>query len=464
MIKLPISRKALFRIFIFIISGIIILIPFLVSAPDGLSPSGLKALAIFITCVIWWVTNVVPLMITSLLAIVLLPLFGVDSSASVYAKFGNTAVFFVLGSFILASALMRSGLSSRISLKFVKALGKNSVSFVIAFQYLATFMAFWISGHAVAALLLPMILEIGGAVLDQKDGRGYAKSLSLAVMWGAVVGSSATLLGGARGPLAIAILNKLTGSSITFSQWFLSTIPIVAGVSLVVTAILLKITPRTVDVTLGQKILEDKASSLGPISRKEKGILWIFIITLVLWSGFSTKLGLANIALLATIFLFVFNLVKWREVEEDVNWGIVLMYGGAIALGITLNETGVSEWIIRMNGNILGSSNLFLFSVIILSILFTEAMSNTAVVAFLMPVALSIALSMKITPEILALSVTLPAGMAFMLPMSTPAVAMVLSTGYVEMKDTIKYGLILNSTGMLLIYLAINFYWPMIYR
>ncbi len=464
MIKLPISRKALFRIFIFIISGIIILIPFLVSAPDGLSPSGLKALAIFITCVIWWVTNVVPLMITSLLAIVLLPLFGVDSSASVYAKFGNTAVFFVLGSFILASAFMRSGLSSRISLKFVKALGKNSVSFVIAFQYLATFMAFWISGHAVAALLLPMILEIGGAVLDQKDGRGYAKSLSLAVMWGAVVGSSATLLGGARGPLAIAILNKLTGSSITFSQWFLSTIPIVAGVSLVVTAILLKITPRTVDVTLGQKILEDKASSLGPISRKEKGILWIFIITLVLWSGFSTKLGLANIALLATIFLFVFNLVKWREVEEDVNWGIVLMYGGAIALGITLNETGVSEWIMRMNGNILGSSNLFLFSVIILSILFTEAMSNTAVVAFLMPVALSIALSMKITPEILALSVTLPAGMAFMLPMSTPAVAMVLSTGYVEMKDTIKYGLILNSTGMLLIYLAINFYWPMIYR
>ena len=464
MIKLPISRKALFRIFIFIISGIIILIPFLVSAPDGLSPSGFKALAIFITCVIWWITNVVPLMITSLLAIVLLPLFGVDSSASVYAKFGNTAVFFVLGSFILASAFMRSGLSSRISLKFVKALGKNSVSFVIAFQYLATFMAFWISGHAVAALLLPMILEIGGAVLDQKDGRGYAKSLALAVMWGAVVGSSATLLGGARGPLAIAILNKLTGSSITFAQWFLSTIPIVAGVSLVVTVILLKITPRTVDVTLGQKILEDKASSLGPISRKEKGILWIFIITLVLWSGFSTKLGLANIALLATIFLFVFNLVKWREVEEDVNWGIVLMYGGAIALGITLNETGVSEWIMRMNGNILGSSNLFLFGVIILSILFTEAMSNTAVVAFLMPVALSIALSMKITPEILALTVTLPAGMAFMLPMSTPAVAMVLSTGYVEMKDTIKYGLILNSTGMLLIYLAINFYWPMIYR
>lgn len=116
MIKLPISRKALFRIFIFVVSGIIILIPFLVSAPDGLSSSGFKVLAIFITCIIWWITNVVPLMITSLLAIVLLPLFGVDSSASVYAKFGNTAVFFVLGSFILASAFMRSGLSSRISL------------------------------------------------------------------------------------------------------------------------------------------------------------------------------------------------------------------------------------------------------------------------------------------------------------------------------------------------------------
>jgi len=236
---LAISHKRLFRSSIFAVSGIIILLSLVIPPPEGLSSSGMIALAILIVCVIWWITNVVPLMITSLLAIVMLPLFGVDTAANVYSKFGNTAVFFVLGSFILASAFMRSGLSTRFSLYFVRVLGKNSVGFVVAFQYLATVMAFWISGHAVAALLLPMILEIGNTVLDQEDGRAYARSLSFAVMWGAIIGSSATLLGGARAPLAIAILTRLTENSISFRQWFISAVPIVAGMSVVGTLVLL---------------------------------------------------------------------------------------------------------------------------------------------------------------------------------------------------------------------------------
>jgi sodium-dependent dicarboxylate transporter 2/3/5 len=139
------------------------------------------------------------------------------------------------------------------------------------------------------------------------------------------------------------------------------------------------------------------------------------------------------------------------------------MYGGAIALGSTLSETGVSDWIMTMTGGLITSSIAFLVIIATLSIFFTETMSNSAVVAFMMPMAVATAIGLNASPEILALSITIPSGFAFMLPMSTPAVAMTLSTGYVEMKDTIKNGIILNITGLALTFMAIVFYWPIMF-
>ncbi len=451
------------RLIIFIVSGVILLLPLIIDAPEGLSYTGFKSLAVFIVCILWWVTNVIPLMITSLFAIVAFPLFNIAEAHEVYPKFGNTAVFFLLGSFILASAFMRSGLSTRISLIFIKTVGKSPLKMVIAFQLLATFLAFWTTGHTVVAILIPILLELGNSLSDEQNGVELAKSLSLAVMWGAVIGSNATFLGGARAPLAVAILSESTGRIITFSQWLIATLPLVIVMTLVGALILLKITPKKVEIKQSRTHLAKKVKNLGPTSRREKLIAGIMLLTIIAWFVFGNRAGLANIALIAVITLFFLKLTSWKEVEEDVNWGIILMYGGAIALGSTLSETGVSDWIMTMTGGLITSSIAFLVIIATLSIFFTETMSNSAVVAFMMPMAVATAIGLNASPEILALSITIPSGFAFMLPMSTPAVAMTLSTGYVEMKDTIKNGIILNITGLALTFMAIVFYWPIMF-
>jgi sodium-dependent dicarboxylate transporter 2/3/5 len=358
---------------------------------------------------------------------------------------------------------MRSGLSTRISLIFIKTVGKTPLKMVIAFQLLATFLAFWTTGHTVVAILIPILLELGNSLSDEQNGVELAKSLSLAVMWGAVIGSNATFLGGARAPLAVAILSESTGRTITFSQWLIATLPLVIVMTLVGVLILLKITPKKVDIKQSRTHLAKKVKNLGPTSRREKLIAGIMLLTIIAWFVFGNRAGLANIALIAVITLFFLKLTSWKEVEEDVNWGIILMYGGAIALGSTLSETGVSDWIMTMTGGLITSSIAFLVIIATLSIFFTETMSNSAVVAFMMPMAVATAIGLNASPEILALSITIPSGFAFMLPMSTPAVAMTLSTGYVEMKDTIKNGIILNITGLALTFMAIVFYWPIMF-
>jgi sodium-dependent dicarboxylate transporter 2/3/5 len=282
-------------------------------------------------------------------------------------------------------------------------------------------------------------------------------------MWGAVIGSNATFLGGARAPLAVAILSESTGRIITFSQWLIATLPLVIVITLVGALILLKITPKKVEIKQSRTHLAKKVKNLGPTSRREKLIAGIMLLTIIAWFVFGNRAGLANIALIAVITLFFLKLTSWKEVEEDVNWGIILMYGGAIALGSTLSETGVSDWIMTMTGGLITSSIAFLVIIATLSIFFTETMSNSAVVAFMMPMAVATAIGLNASPEILALSITIPSGFAFMLPMSTPAVAMTLSTGYVEMKDTIKNGIILNITGLALTFMAIVFYWPIMF-
>ena len=196
------------------IFGLIVYLP----APEGLTDDGKKALAIFVLCVIFWVSHVIPLMITSLLAIILFPLLGVLPAEKTYSLFGNQAVFFILGAFILASAVTRTGLSNRIALMFLKWFGHSPKILLLGVIVLSAFSSFWMSAHAVAAMMFPIITAIALS-LELKPGESsYGRSLFLGTAWGCVIGGVATFLGGARAPLAIGMLHDTTGESIGFSN------------------------------------------------------------------------------------------------------------------------------------------------------------------------------------------------------------------------------------------------------
>ena len=432
--------------------------------PAGLSVEGQRAIAVFILCLVLWVSNALPLAITSLFAIVLVPLLGVISKHDTYSLFGNEAVFFILGAFILAGAVMHSGLSNRIALNIMDRFGESPKRLLLSVFGLSALLSFFMSEHAVAAMLFPIVLDISKS-LNLKPGQSnYGKLLFFSLAWGCIIGGVATFLGGARVPLAIGILKETTGETIEFLDYTIAVLPLVAVLFAAGYLILTRFYP--IDVTgveNARAAIEKRIRGLGRISLDEYAVGLILLLTILGWILLGKSLGLATIALGAVVVLFIFGLVRWKDIEEYVNWGIILMYGGAIILGTALDRSGAATWIVE---KALGDwadtpwAALAIFS--LLAIMLTEAMSNTAVIAILLPVSVGMAGKLSLSPSLLTYSIMVPAGLAFMFPMSTPANAIAVSSNYITVKEMSRGGLIMCVIAWVVFNLVAAFWWPLI--
>jgi sodium-dependent dicarboxylate transporter 2/3/5 len=432
--------------------------------PDGLTEAGQKALATFGLCVFFWVFDVLPLMITSLLAIILIPLSGAMTASQAYALFGNEAVFFILGAFILAACLMKSGLSTRIALAMLQRFGTTPRRLLISILTLNALMSFVMSEHAVAAMNFPIILEIV-AVLGLSPRRSrYGKALFLAMAWGSTIGGVATLLGGGRAPLAIGILKEATGHSFGFVGWSVAILPLVFVLIGVCYVVIVSFFPIDVEsVVAADDVLHERSLSLGRLRYEEWAIGTVMVVTFVAWVVLGEEFGLANIAIAAVVTLFALQLVSWREVEGYVNWGVILMYGGAICLGAAINKSGAAAWLAQVTVSRWADSGMGVILMLsFLGILLTEAMSNSAVVALLMPVSLGIAGEFGMDPRIMALAVAVPAGLAYTLPIGTPANAIAYSSGHLSMRDMVVPGALLAVISWLLFNVLANVWWPVL--
>jgi sodium-dependent dicarboxylate transporter 2/3/5 len=440
--------------------GLIVYLP----APEGLTDDGKKALAIFVLCVIFWISHVIPLMITSLLAIILFPLMGVLPAEKTYSLFGNQAVFFILGAFILASSVTRTGLSSRMALIFLKWFGHSPKILLLGVIALSAFFSFWMPEHAVAAMMFPIVVAISSSLELKPTESNYGKALFLGMAWGCVIGGVATFLGGARAPLAVGILQDTTGESIDFIKWALAALPMVITMLVVTYLLLIFLFPAEIkDVKRARTLLLNRTACIGRMKRNEWSIGILMIATIFSWICFGERFGLANIALAAVVIAFVFKLLRWKEVEEDVNWGLILMYGGAICLGFAMGKTGATQWLadITISGSI-QSPFVLIMMISLVAIFLTEAISNTAVVALLMPITIGIAIDFSIDPVITTLAVAVPSGLAFIMPMGTPAVAIAYSSGFIKPGDAFKGGMILKIAAWILFNIFAYFYWPIL--
>ncbi|MFQ5770632.1 MAG: SLC13 family permease [bacterium] len=456
-------RKALrpsFIIFAIVLFLIIVNLPL----PHGLTPAGQKALAIFIVSIFLWVTHALPLMITSLLVVILFPLTGVLKTAEAYALFGNEAIFFILGAFILASGIMRSGLSTRLALFALRHLGRSPNFLLLSFLCLPAFLSFWMSEHAVAAMMFPIVLEVVDALKLIPLKSRYGKGLLLAMTWGCIIGGIATFLGGARAPLALGILHQNTGQTIDFIHWALAALPTVIFMIVFAYFVIIKMfAPEIRDIQKAQLALKRKQLRMGPITLREQALGLLMILTIFVWVVYGGKLGLANIAIAAVVVAFALQLLDWKEVEEDVNWGIFLMYGGAICLGFAMDMTGAAHWLAEKSfGYFVHSTWVLILTLPFIALFLTEAISNTAVIALMLPLALGLAEDFNIDPRIVTMVLTIPSGLAFQLPMGTPATAIAYSSGFLDLRDTIIGGMILKLLAFIIFTLSIYLYWPLI--
>ncbi|MCK4234571.1 DASS family sodium-coupled anion symporter [candidate division WOR-3 bacterium] len=452
------------KIILFFLGLLLSILILLMKTPDGLSRQGQNALSIFVFAVTMWISGALPLPVTGISVFALLSLFKVLPVKTVFSLFGSNAVFFILGAFILAAAMMKTKLSTRFSLHFLRGLDRSPVSLFTGIFLISAFLAFWMPEHAVAALMLPVVLEIAGGLKLTPLKENYGKILFLAIAWGSIIGGVATFLGGARNPLAVGMLYENYNMTISFARWMLAVVPIVI-ITLAIVWILMKTTFKIdiPDVSKAKRTLTVKIKEMGKMGSAEKGTAIIMIVTILSWIFLSELLGLAVIALLGSLLLFIFKIITWKDIENYINWGIILMYGGAIALGSALEITGAAAWLAHsIIGDRILSPYLFIFTISIVSIFLTEGMSNVAAVACILPVAFSLGRGFGINPIITTFAVAVPSGLAFCLPISTPANAIAYSSGYYRIKDSLKLGIFLNIISLLIFNFMVRFFWPLI--
>lgn len=429
--------------------------------PADLSKEAYRTLCLFLFCVSLWTTNLIPLSITSLFAIAAIPMLGIMESSKVYAYFGNQAVFFILGVFILSAAMIGCGLSARMSLWVLENFGKSPRSLVTSVYLFGAIGSCFMSEHAVAAMLFPIVMEIVLALKLDRQKSPLAKSMFFALAWGCIIGGATTVLGGGRAPLGMEILRKSSDTHLTILQYTQLSLPLVLLLLICGWVLLAVLFPSEIsDIGPAREVLHKKSRSQGKITFQEKGIATVMVITLFCWFVYG-EVGMANISILAIVSLFVFNLANWKAIDEHVNWPVILMYGGAICLGEVMAKTGAALWLARhIFEGVITSAPLFLMSVAFAGFVLTTFVNDSAAVAMLLPPVLSMSLAYGINPVMAAMVVILSSNFAFTLPIGTPASALAYSSRYIPLKDMVRSGAILGLLGVLCCAFLMFVYWP----
>ncbi|MGB0715924.1 MAG: SLC13 family permease [Phycisphaerae bacterium] len=432
--------------------------------PDGLDPqmpqsAPQRCVAIFLVCMALWLTNMIPLAATGLFAIAALPLLGVMPEKKAFGLFGNTAVFFMLGVFLLAAAMIVTGLSKRVTLLALQRFDKSPGRLVTGVMVSSAFLALWMPEHAVAAMIYPILVEIV-ETLRLERGHAYAKKLFLALAWGSIIGGVGTFLGGARAPLALSLLADHSGERIGFLAWMLAAMPVVLVMVVIAHQMLLRRMENGIeDIRAATNMLDRRVRRLGPMSWGERKLAVLGSLTVLAWIIAGHDVNPAVIAMIAAVMIFVMRIVDWKSVQDYVNWGVLIMYGGAVALGSALKETQAIDWLARQVISAETSAIVILILLVATAILLTEGISNSAAVAILLPIGFSLGDRTGVSAIMVTMAVTIPAGLAFLLPVSSPPNAISFSAGHYSIREVVRLGWPMTLSAFFVVILVIVVWW-----
>ncbi|MBI4196352.1 MAG: DASS family sodium-coupled anion symporter [Deltaproteobacteria bacterium] len=448
----------------------------------ALAPAAHQLLAVQGWVVIFWVTEAIPLPATALLGALLAVFLGVAPPKEVLAPFADPIVFLFLGSFILAEAIMIHGLHKRFALAILskRFAGRGPSRVLLACGLITAVISMWISNSATTAMMLPVALGVLDAMSEVKSpGRRFASGIMLMIAYGASVGGIGTPVGSPPNLIGIGFIQSLAGVKITFFEWMLLTIPLLV-VMYGVLFLILKILHPSQETDF--KNLPDLAraaqSQHGGWNRGERNAFIAFCVAVLFWilpsllaliygkeHAFvhlvSSRLDESVVAVFAALLLFILP-INWRERQFTIgwsqavriDWGTLILFGGGLTLGKLMFSTGLAEFIGSQLTEVTGVKSLWGVTgvAIALSILVSEATSNTASASMIIPVMIALAKSAGISPVPPALGACLGASFGFMLPVSTPPNAIVYGSGRVPITAMIRVGVIFDIVGFFIIW------------
>lgn len=405
--------------------------------------------------IVWWVTEAVPIAAASLLPIVLFPLSGAMETGTVAAEYGNPIVFLFIGGFLIAIAMEKWKVHTRIALRIISLIGTSPRRIVGGFLAATAFMSAWISNSATALMMLPVAAAVTTRFSGGESDGDFRTALMLAVAYGASIGGIATLVGSPPNMIMAGMYSTLTGSGISFIGWSAFAAPI-AGLLLVLTWIYLVFFafPR---IRGGETAgIDNQIREIGLLSTEERRVLGVFVLTATLWISrafWGPLLPMvtdAGIAVFGAVLLFLLpsgsggRILVWEDAVR-LPWNIVLLFGCGFALAKGFVDTGLEAWIAGRLNLVAGVDPLaLLFFVIVVILFLTEVTSNTATATIFMPVAAALAAASGTQPLLLMAAAALASSLAFMLPVGTPPNAIVYGSGYVTMPQMVRAGFRMN--------------------
>jgi len=450
--------------------------------PEGMSTQANAVLACSLWIAVWWITEAIPIAVTSLFPIILFPMTGALELAETTASFGHRYIFLYIGGFMLAIAIERWNLHKRIALNVIKIIGVNIKSIILGFMVSTAFLSMWISNTATAVMMLPIGLAIISQLADNPDtvedeNRTFGKALMLAIAYSASIGGVATLIGTPPNLVLAGFVQETYGVEITFSQWMSFGLPISIILLFLCWHYLTDyaFTFKQKSFPGGKVEIKRQLDLLGKVSYEEKVVLGVFVATAFAWvfrslllQRFIPNIDDTIIAVIAGVLLFLLPagkeeqraIITWEEAVK-LPWGILLLFGGGLALASGFKASGLAEWIGGQMITLEGASLFVILLVLIAAINFlTELTSNLATTAMILPVLAPMALVIGVHPYVLMVGAAVAASCAFMLPVATPPNAIVFGSGYLKIPDMARVGIWMNILSIFLLSLFVYFLLP----
>lgn len=449
-------------------TGLALLLVTLVFPPPGeLSGSAWAALGMMMLMAAWWATEAIPIPATSLVPIVLIPALGLGSVKDATTPYANPIIFLFLGGFTLGLAMQRWNLHRRIALHILLLVGTSPGRQIGGFMLATAFLSMWVSNTATAIMMMPIGLSVLSMLKapDEDSRRRFGVALLLAIAYAASIGGIATLIGTPPNALLAAYLAEERNIDVGFAQWMVVGVPVSVVMLLITWWWLARRDFGIDDSEDSGKGIRRELSGLGAMSSAETRVAILFGLTAAAWivrpllSDTVPWLSDTVIAIAAAVLLFLIRsglrdgnaLMDWDS-ARDLPWGVLLLFGGGLALAGVISSSGLADAIAESLGVLGALPVLLMVGLVVAVIIFlTEVTSNTATAAAFLPLLGALAVGQGVSPLLLTVPAAIAASCAFMMPVATPPNAIVFGSGHLAISDMIRAGFVLNLVGIVLV-------------
>lgn len=468
--------------------GIAVAILLYIINPINLDPKAKMVLSVAMLMILWWVLEALPLAVVALMPLVLFPLLHISPLKEVTRCYSDTNIYLFMGGFLLGIAIEKWNLHKRIALGIINITGTNGNRIILGFILSTGFLSLWLSNTATTMMMFPIAVSVIQVVGQQDNPEGNMKNFSLVLMLSIAYASNfalGTIIGTPPNVAYVNYISEKFNYNIGFAQWMILFLPMTIVLLFMLYWVMVRwLFPNRIKHSEdGKRFIQMELEKMGKMSIPEKRVTAIFLFTVFCWvfkDGINNlqdviQLDDTIIAMMGGLFMFLVPsgdksqenptpILEWTDTKK-MAWGILLLFGGGIALAKSLEEVKLIDQLgMYLSG--FGGNGLFLTILMVttLSVFLSEVMSNVAQVIVMAPVVSAMAVSMHLDPLLLGIPMTLGASCASMLPMGTPPNAMVFASGHIRIQQMMKAGFVLNLISIILITIFCYFLQPMILR